>query len=299
MGDLKISIFDAGDLSKPANTLIEKISDALGGYFKPYQIKRVAEAEAEADKIRACSQIEIGDLQRRALHRFLVEEAKKQNNMETITQKALPQVSDQASPQNVEDDWITNFFDKCRLISDEEMQNLWAKVLAGEANAPGKYSKRTVNLLAGLDKNDAETFGRLCSFVVYMGPEPVPLVYDFNHPIYIKYGVTFDSLSHLDSIGLIHFDPLAGYMKTSLREGHVSYCGDLVWIGFGKPEKNEMRTGNVMMTKAGMQLAPICGSKPRDGFVEYVREVWKRLGYMVDQPAEQGPATSGGSVTPP
>jgi len=159
MGDSN-SIINLGELSKPANTLIEKISDAIGGIFRPYQIRRIAQAEAEADKVRAISQIEITDLQRRALHRFLVEEGKKQNNIETITQKALPSVSEQATPQNIEDDWITNFFDKCRLISDSEMQNLWAKVLAGEANAPGKYSKRTVNLLAGLDKADAETFAK-------------------------------------------------------------------------------------------------------------------------------------------
>jgi hypothetical protein len=42
-----------GDLSKPATVLIEKISDAVGGIFKPYQIVRVAKAEAEANRIQA------------------------------------------------------------------------------------------------------------------------------------------------------------------------------------------------------------------------------------------------------
>jgi len=37
-----------GELTKPASVLIEKISDAVGGVFKPYQIVRVAKAEAEA-----------------------------------------------------------------------------------------------------------------------------------------------------------------------------------------------------------------------------------------------------------
>ena len=35
----------------------------------------------------------------------------------------------------MEEDWIANFFDKCRIVSDSEMQSLWARVLAGEANA--------------------------------------------------------------------------------------------------------------------------------------------------------------------
>ena len=62
------------DLAKPATVLVEKISEAIGGYFKPYQIRRLAKAEAEADKIRAKAQIEITDLHRRALTRFVAEE---------------------------------------------------------------------------------------------------------------------------------------------------------------------------------------------------------------------------------
>ena len=81
------SLINIGELSRPATVLVEKISDAVGGIFKPYQIVRVAKAEAEADRVRADSQIEISDLQRRAFHRFLEEEAKKQENIENITQK--------------------------------------------------------------------------------------------------------------------------------------------------------------------------------------------------------------------
>ena len=139
-----------GDLSKPATVLVEKISNAVGGIFKPYQIVRVAKAEAEAERIRAESQIQVTALHRRALRRFLEEETKRQSNIEDITQKALPLLKEESSPQNVEDDWVTNFFDKCRIVSDEDMQRLWSRVLAGEANAPGAFSKRTVNLLADL-----------------------------------------------------------------------------------------------------------------------------------------------------
>src|SRR5688572_23724780 len=130
------ALVNVGELTKPATVLIEKISDALGGYFKPYQIRRVAAAEADAEKIHALAQLEISDLQRRALQRFVAEEAKRQDNIEAITAKALPEVTPDALSEKVEDDWIVNFFDKCRLISDDEMQALWSKVLAGEANAP-------------------------------------------------------------------------------------------------------------------------------------------------------------------
>ncbi len=201
------SLINLGDISKPATVLIEKVSEALGGYFKPHQIKRVAKAEAEAEIIRAQAQIEVTDLQRRALGRFVVEEAKKQDNIEKITEKAIPQLEDSATPQDVEDDWITNFFDKCRIISDDEMQSLWAKVLAGEANSPGSYSKRTVNFLGSLDKADAHLFSSLCGFGWFLG-DVVPLIYSSEEPIYNYQNINFNTLSHLDDIGLVSFNAL-------------------------------------------------------------------------------------------
>jgi hypothetical protein len=42
------SIVNIGDLTKPATVLIEMISDAIGGVARPWQILRVARAEAEA-----------------------------------------------------------------------------------------------------------------------------------------------------------------------------------------------------------------------------------------------------------
>jgi len=190
------SLVNLGDISKPATVLIEKISDAIGGYFKPYQIKRVAKAEAEAEIIKAQAQIEVTDLQRRALVRFVAEEARKQDNMEKITQKALPQLQESSNPRDVEDDWIANFFDKCRIVSDEEMQSLWAKVLSGEANSPGTYSKRTVNFLASLDKTDAQLFTSLCGFGLLLG-DVAPLIFDVQQPIYNNQGINFDTLTEV------------------------------------------------------------------------------------------------------
>src|SRR5437868_4326288 len=218
--DENTSLINIGELSRPATMLVEKISDAVGGVFRPYQIIRVAKAEAQADRVRAESQIEVSDIQRRAFRRFLDEEGKKQKNIEDITGKALPQLEENSKPDEVENDWITNFFDKCRLISDDEMQDLWSRVLAGEANAPGTYSKRTVNFLSDLDKNDAEMFSRLCCFGWEIG-NVVPLVFDVQADIYNRSGITFASLSHLESIGLIQFNNIGGFQRLKLPKRFV------------------------------------------------------------------------------
>ena len=38
---------------------------------------------------------------------------------------------------------------------------------------------------------------------------------------------------------------------------------------------NELKTGKVLLTKIGQELAPICGSQRIENFYEYAKEQWK------------------------
>lgn len=294
------SLVNLGDLAKPADTLIKKISKAVGGVFAPYQITRVAKAEAEAALIKAGSAIQITDLHRRAMHRFVEEEAQRQQNIEGIAAKALPQLGAGAKPEAMEDDWVTNFFDKSRIVSDVDMQVLWARVLAGEANSPGRYSKRTVNFLSDLDKADAELFQNLCSFGWLVGAF-TPLVFDPEAEIYNRRGVNFASLVHLDSIGLIQFDSLGGFIRKGIPKAFAAfYCGQPLLLTMEKDSGNHIEIGNALLTKVGQELAGICISPGVEGFVDYVKDKWKEHLPQASKP-EPGAAKGGESpgVTSP
>lgn len=269
------SIISLGDLAKPADTLIKKISNAVGILYEPRHIRKVAEAKADAALTEARSKIEITEIHKRAAHRWIDEEAQRQKNMEGITAKALPQLNENAKPDSIENDWILNFFDKCRIVSDNEMQDLWSRVLAGEANAPGTYSKRTVNFLSDLDKTEAELFTKLCGFGLYIGAV-VPLVFDFQVEIYNRYGINFNALSHLENIGLVQFDGIAGFARQELpKRFTVFYYGRKLVLEMPKDIGNTLEIGKVLLTKIGQELAPICGSQPVEGFFEYVNNRWK------------------------
>ena len=273
--DNSTSLVNLGELSKPANTLIEKVSSAIGGVFEPWQIKRVARAEAEASLITAESELEITDLHRRAMHRFVEEEANRQENMEEITKKSIPHLNEQSNPANMENDWIANFFDKSRIVSDEEMQTIWANVLAGEANTPGSFSRRTVNLLSDLDKKDAELFQTLCKFGWSVG-EFTPLVFDSEAPIYNNEGINFSTLSHLDSLGLIQFNALTGFDKQGLPENFtLAYCGQPLPLEMKNSQKNQLSVGQVLLSQAGQELAQVVRVPGVDAFYDYVKDQWK------------------------
>ena len=278
------SLINFGGLSKTAIVLIEKISDATGAIYKPTQIKRVAKADAEAGRIKTLASIETSEMERRAMARFIQEEGKKQENIESITAQAMHKLSDDAKPGDIEDDWISHFFEKCRNISDQDMQRLWSSLLSGEANKPGSYSKRTLELVSILDKSEAHLFTSLCSFAILAG-ELVPLILNKDDEIYARNGVNFSSLSHLEAIGLVKFNDAEGFViKNFTKKDVISYYGIPIHFKFKKESGNTLKIGNILLTQAGQQLALVCGSQINHEFVNYIIEHYKKKDIEVTTP---------------
>ncbi len=276
MGDN--SPINLGKLSKPATVLIEKVSDAVGGICKPWQTVRVAKAERKADLIRAGGEIEITELHQRAAQRWLVEEAKKQENIESITALAIKDLDEDADPAQISSDWVTNFFDKSRIISDIEMQKLWGRLLAAEANSPGDYSKRTVNLIGDMDRADAELFERLCGYTWWAAGEN-PIIFDHNNPLYTDNGVDFEALAHLESLGLIQFDLTTNYVRTNIHETlTVRYFNHSAVLQLGQASANRLDVGSVIFTRAGQEMSTVCRRVEIPGIFEYVTGVWAQRG---------------------
>ena len=276
-------LISLGQLTKPINTLVERSSDAVGGLFRPWQIRRVARAEAEAEIIRAEQEIEVTELHNRAFWRFLQEEGAKQTNMENILVKAIPNVDQEnARPEDITNDWLSNFFDKCRIVSDEDMQSLWARIIAGEANNPGSFSRLTVNLMASMDNRVAQDFVNLCKFRWVFRQTSLPLVYEPTHQIYTASGINFGILANLDNFGLIRFDPLPGFtMNQQPRNISLSYCGRSLILKLLENDNNSFQIGTVILTRAGSELSTLCEASPVDGFVEFVTARWVGEGYSV------------------
>lgn len=280
-------LINVGDLTKPATVLIEKVSDAVGGIAKPWQIKRTAKAEAEAKLILAKADIEIGLLEQRAIERLIREEAAKQGNIENIATKALSNLASDSKPEELDKDWLSFFFDRCRNTSDEEMQSLWANVLAGQANKPGSFSKRSVELVSTLEKIDAQMFTKFCTTCWMVQGTYTSLIYDFfspfGVPIYKELGINWDMLAHLDTLGLIRLHE-NGFFRDDL-----SACFPAIYFGqcttVELPQgRDDIGLGNVLLTKVGEELAAICGAQPRKDFEAYVQNIWLGNGFTLSCP---------------
>lgn len=277
----------ATSLPEVAKTLIEKVAEAANVLYEPTQIRRKARAEADAALIQATTELQISELQQRALMRLAAEEASNQQNMEGILDKAIGQLSDGASPEHLDNDWLRRFFDRGRLISDDEVQDIWARLLAGEADAPGTYSKRAIDILDSLDSKDVHAFTAVCSFVVDLR-FPTPLIYAPSDSIFREHGLTMYALATLESVGLIHRSN--GYERGGLdRSVEFMYFDEALYVEFTEhqrdedvPEAYRMNLGTVVLSQAGMQLQRLVEPKAIEGFPEYVRSKWRELGYRTE-----------------
>lgn len=276
-GEGILGLLTAAVAGNPASVFIEKISTAIEGGLKPWQIRRVATAENTIALAKAENDDKITQIQERAALRVAAEEIRNQRNIEAPIIKALSNIREGARPAEMDDDWLANFFDKCRLVSNEEMQNLWAQVLAGEANVPGSFSPRTVNFLATLNQKEAQLFRRFCSYN-WTDNEGIicPIIFLSNDEMPVS--ITQNELIHLQSIGLItyHYGAFRTGGKTLwVDKANLTYHGKSITAEFVRKENDShsqpnIYLGGVTLTQLGVELASICDPIVDYGIVDYV-----------------------------
>lgn len=72
----------------------------------------------------------------------------------------------QPPDRSIEDDWLFTWRDYAGRVSNDDLQRLWGRVLAGEIKSPGTYSLRTLEFLRGLSKVEAEQIANLARFAI-------------------------------------------------------------------------------------------------------------------------------------
>lgn len=276
------SLVNFGDISKPATVLIEKISNAVGILYEPRRIKKIAEAKAEVKEIEALAEMKLTEIRQRALNRIINQEERKQKNIESITEQVIHALPNEAQVENLEEDWVAYFFDKCDKVSNKQMQTLWSSLLLGEATQPGTYSKRTINIISSMDKKDAELFSQLCRFTWTLGDiGPTPLVFDLSNEVY-KESLTFVDLKHLDNIGLISLEAYSGYESNCMDKLQTfSYFGEITNLEFKKEADNVLDIGKVLFTQAGKELESICRVDRSEEFKDYILREFEKQGATI------------------
>ncbi|MCL2443216.1 MAG: DUF2806 domain-containing protein [Treponema sp.] len=83
-----------------------------------------------------------------------------------IKHKTNNEKIDQSENTLFDFDWFMRFFDSVGNISNENLQNLWAEILAGEVQKPNSCSLRTLDIIRNMNQNEAKIYTELCKYVL-------------------------------------------------------------------------------------------------------------------------------------
>lgn len=88
-----------------------------------------------------------------------------QLNLEDIIDKAItsPDLNEDVDPGELDLEWVEKFEEHAGSKYSDEAQDLWAKLLTGELNHPGTYSRKALSILDDMEREDAEAFSALCA----------------------------------------------------------------------------------------------------------------------------------------
>lgn len=284
MGDnalIKIDTKGLVAVADVANSLINVVSSAIGRIANPWlsgrdaeaegnKIRKLASANEDAKRIQLEGRIERSFLEQRAMDRLIYEGKRFQNNIENVVGKSLNHLLPTALPQDLDNDWLVNFLEKSKLISDYKVQEIWARILAGEVNSPGAFSRKTINILNDLGRFDAEGFASLCRFCVSIDGAFCPVVVlDFEKiDIYVDNGLNDSVVSRLEALNLIkRYDVGVAFLPNENSNMKFSYFTESKSCFY---EKNQFHLGVVKFTPFGLEISSIVDVNPIDGFLDFL-----------------------------
>ncbi|MBP1630107.1 MAG: rane-fusion protein [Bacteroidetes bacterium] len=174
----------------------ETICNAFGWSAKGYRKMADARIYERIENAKADTAIEIEKLHGHEIVEKYneIRNIQKVENVANIIAKAEQQFNEgeQVSNEPVDKDWLNRFFDCAEGVSEEEMQNIWAKILAGEVKQPKSFSLRTLDVLKNMTKEEAELF-----------VEIAPKVYNYERIFKAKNENNLDRILKLNDIGLV------------------------------------------------------------------------------------------------
>ena len=150
-------------LAAPLTKFMDVVSRGIGTCYEPYGTVRQAKADADAILILTKADIEKQELLYRAAVRLRHTETQRQKNIESVVEVAKQALPSSVSDDPVDQDWINHFFDGVKDVSSEDLQELWGRILAGEVTSPGRFTRRLVEFLKTIERNEAEMLTALFS----------------------------------------------------------------------------------------------------------------------------------------
>lgn len=197
-GDVSIDLTGAGEIAKTGR----KILDFINGRKAPNRIREVANAESDARLIEAKSEAEASLIKQRSEHRLEREKMRHQYNIEKMARMAESSLNPDVNPEDIDQDWLAKWIERAKNCSDEDIQQIWAKILSGEINKPESYSIRILNFLDSISKKEAQLIATIGSYSITAGDFKCGIIYK-SASVLKEIGFDLGTWNYLEEIGVL------------------------------------------------------------------------------------------------
>ena len=221
----------------------------------------------------------------RSIKRARLSSQRKQKNIEAIMEKTYGFCASKTIDKRTDLDWFNRFIALAEDVGNNTMQDLWAKILAGELSRPGSYSLKALKVFRDMSIVDAKLLAKACSLAVkdqsrkniriITGSYQQPGLFNFfskERQQYVNlssHGLNYADLLSLADNHLIFLQESESSMMAASESVNFSYNG--------LPLKLTSKKANVSVqfykfTAIGTELAHLIADKVNDDFFSHLKQ---------------------------
>ncbi|HWE45092.1 MAG TPA: DUF2806 domain-containing protein [Caulobacteraceae bacterium] len=187
---------------------------------------------------------------RRQENRMLVWQAAEEHLALPSPDQEKPTPDQDESKDQIDPDWLNRFGSFAQDVSNEDLQRVWGRLLAGEINKPHTISISTLRILAELDSDVATMFQSLYARTV----NGYALRKDRQDG-----GESYEDLAAMEDAGLIQ---TSAFLSVEIRPetdgfGYVVGKTHLMRVAFAEESNKLISFPAVVLSRAGKQLGSI------------------------------------------
>lgn len=289
VGRISKPYFDKKDVDTKAYE-IEKLAEARAKEMKIIanavkdNFKITGGIEYKEEKIAISSPIEISpnekqdiisspEIEERTKQRIDYQQAKKQLNIENVAAIAAEELKDEPpiTDEPVDEDWTTRFFNIVEEISNEDMQALWGRILAGEVKQPKSYSLRTLELIRNLSKREADTFMKVAKFAIKSGNGHYLFKGNDDDKLSKDFRINYEDIALLKEIGLIQPGDFVNhqFVKQTIDSQRILIAGNIILFVNVKADTPTIMMPVDVFSSTGNELLKLVKSLPPFEYLEY------------------------------
>lgn len=264
------------------------VSRGLGTFMLPHEVRSIIEKEAEQIKMIDSDGGMVGEvielyhnkeqpiqeikaLYGRTCSRMLYQEMRKQKNIENVVNKAKESLAKEeyVSQEEVNEDWLLRFFNSVQDISNEDMQQLWGKILTGEIKKPNTFSLRSLDALNKMTMKEAQTFMELRPYIIcYRGTWAILNDDNLNE----KYKMSYQKVLEMSECGLIDSSAIMSITFPILPEYPLELVYNTKVLRVNATKEKKLAIPIYKLTKVGIDILNIVDEKYDENYFKDVAQ---------------------------